>query len=410
MAGIHAKTAGNYYYAEDYNDSLNFILDSMLRLGMDTGSFASQQDAHFDLFTTATAGSISNMTHGTGSYKCNNANPLLCTIRTADIPINYSTAGSQLVSFWPFDKYTLGSDVVGSNHGSVVSVSHGAGKLGSAYNWALTVGGAGLGSKIVVSDDPTLNFGTGNFTLMCWIYTPSKSSGSLWASVPSARALINKNNNTIVMVFDVGSGAGNYCLGVDKYGDVFGIVEGQSFYGSFISTGSLLSGNAWHHVVMTYDNSIGGSIFVNGSHSAVPSFDSTGGSHSNTYDFSIGNVAAQDGLGGNYSGSIDEVGVWNRALTPAEISYIYNSGRGTDNRDYTGSVTTAIVKWTGSFSSNTTTANYISLDNGTTWTEVSQGQMGSITPSTGSLMSELRITRAGSSVADTVTSVGIYYG
>jgi hypothetical protein len=34
------------------------------------------------------------------------------------------------------------------------------------------------------------------------------------------------------------------------------------------------------------------------------------------------------GGGGNFEGSIDAIGIWNRALNSAEIALLYNNGNG----------------------------------------------------------------------------------
>lgn len=78
--------------------------------------------------------------------------------------------------------------------------------------------------------------------------------------------------------------------------------------------------------------------------------------------------------------------------------------------DYTGSTaTSAIARWIGSYSSDTTVTHHFSFDNGANWTSTNLGALGSISPSTGSILSRLTVTTSGSSF-DTVTSMGMYYG
>lgn len=64
---------------------------------------------------------------------------------------------------------------------------------------------------------------------------------------------------------------------------------------------------------------------------AVTGLNGSGGPVTNDLRISSG-VTGGAGSGGpygaNYAGLIDECGVWNRALTPAEITYRYNSGAG----------------------------------------------------------------------------------
>lgn len=384
--GIHEKRQLAQYFANDYVQSLSYILDRMLQLGQETGSFASQQDASFDLFGTATAGSISNMTHGTGSYTCNNSAPLLCTIRTAAIPVNYSTAGSGLISFWNFDRYKLGSDSVSTNHGSPVNVTQVNGKLDKCY--------AFNNSTSYVNVPYAANIGTGSFTVAAWVYPISRAAGTDPDFV-----------DTIIATDGGADIAGGWQLNIKATGSLNILLNDGSKRDVDVLLNVPL--NTWSHVVFTFSGAAMKG-YVNGS-VGVGSFTS-GAFTRNGSPIQIGRRTNDASYGYYFGGSIDEVGYWNRALTAAEIGTVYSAGRGTPFYSYNGSVTSAIVKWIGSFSSNTTVANYISLDNGTTWTLNNQGIIGSISPSTGSLMTELRITRGASTVRDVVTSVGIYYG
>jgi len=82
--------------------------------------------------------------------------------------------------------------------------------------------------------------------------------------------------------------------------------------------------NNWHHLCFTW---AGGTTYyyTDGSKTA-------GGSWANTliYTSPTGLGFGQNDLfGGNfYSGLIDEVGIWSRALTDAEVAFLYNGGTG----------------------------------------------------------------------------------
>ena len=383
--GIHEKQAAEVYFVNDITQSLGFILDKMLLVGQETGSFTNQQDAHFDLYGTATAGSISNMTHGTGSYTCNNAAPVLCTIRTAAIPVNYSTAGSHLISFWPFDTYTLGSDVISTNHGSPVNVSQVNGKLDKCYTFN--------NSTTYVHVPYSASIATGSFTVAAWVKPISRPAGT------------DPDFVDTVIATDGGADiVGGWQLSIKATGSLNLLLND----GTKRDIDALINVplDTWSHVAFTFN---GASMkgYVNGV-SGTGSFTS-GAFTRNGSPIQIGRRTNDASYGYYFNGSMDEVGYWARALTQAELQYVYNGGNGTPRQYYNGSVTSAISRWVGSFSAATTLANYISLDNGTTWTLVAYGDIGSITPSTGSLMTELRITRSASTVRDTVTSVGMYY-
>jgi hypothetical protein len=80
----------------------------------------------------------------------------------------------------------------------------------------------------------------------------------------------------------------------------------------------------WHHVVATVDDPVGVTIYVDG----VPAGSYVG-------DPNIGNAPTAMQIGGNpqaggraWDGLIDDVAVWDRALTADEVSLIWNDGDG----------------------------------------------------------------------------------
>lgn len=98
--------------------------------------------------------------------------------------------------------------------------------------------------------------------------------------------------------------------------------NGASYDGTGATT---LSANTWYMVTLTYDTTQGLIGYVNGS--------SDGSFASNTSTpvptgspLDIGRDSQTAGR--LWSGDIDEPGVWNRALTAAEVTSLYNGGSG----------------------------------------------------------------------------------
>jgi hypothetical protein len=94
-----------------------------------------------------------------------------------------------------------------------------------------------------------------------------------------------------------------------------------------------LGTGAWHHVVVTLDVSAGssaGTCYIDGSGGAMTDYGSTPDTaiQSTTAAFCLG--AYEDaGSGANFTdGVLDEVGIWNRVLTSAEVTELYNGGTG----------------------------------------------------------------------------------
>lgn len=84
-----------------------------------------------------------------------------------------------------------------------------------------------------------------------------------------------------------------------------------------------VSNGTWAMATLTYNN---GSIelFINGVSKVTGTAGTSAGSAN---DFSIG--AGYGDFGAKYNGMVDEVGVWSRVLTGAEITSLYNSGNAT---------------------------------------------------------------------------------
>jgi hypothetical protein len=79
----------------------------------------------------------------------------------------------------------------------------------------------------------------------------------------------------------------------------------------------------WHHVVITFDSEHV-NLYVDGS------TDMAEEDYTNTLDYPAGSHLrlGGDNTDQDYDGQIDEVGIWNRALTSSEITELYNSGTG----------------------------------------------------------------------------------
>lgn len=103
----------------------------------------------------------------------------------------------------------------------------------------------------------------------------------------------------------------------------------------------------WHFLVITYQNGVGATVYINASEQS-PDFDDTDtiemdtGLEQNWFFGADGTSLLTNGIydgpdpssnptdGENMDGKIHSAGFWNRALTLAEITELYNSGDGAD--------------------------------------------------------------------------------
>lgn len=100
------------------------------------------------------------------------------------------------------------------------------------------------------------------------------------------------------------------------------IVGNDGTGGSSVVSNSALVLNQWHHIVMTYNGSQI-KLYVNGVLKVTQNYSGTMNISGNS-GISIGESNQANGYWYHTDGKIDNVGIWNRALTDAEIQQLTN--------------------------------------------------------------------------------------
>jgi hypothetical protein len=179
-----------------------------------------------------------------------------------------------------------------SNSGSVTTPGW---TTGGKYGSALTFGSSN--ARVIVPDSNTLDLTTG-MTLEAWVYPTSGLSGGAW------RTLIMKEQ----------TGGLAYCLYANgtsnqPYGDIYsGGAEHET------GAGGTLALNTWTHLTLTYDGAVL-RLYKNGV--LISSLTYSGSILTSTGALSIGGNGVWTGE--TFTGRIDEVRIYNRALSAAEI-------------------------------------------------------------------------------------------
>lgn len=194
-----------------------------------------------------------------------------------------------LVSYYALEGGAF-DDGVG-NQGSVVNATLTSGQIRDAYAFN------GNGAYVAVNDSNSLDF-TGNFTLSAWI-KPAKATQGYVVEKQGAYMLqfISGTNTTQGGIYIAGTWTA-------------------------LATSSAIPLNTWSHVVFTYNKS-NAIIYINGVSSGTGS--STSNIDTNNNPLWIGAKNSTDRTR-DFNGSIDEVGIWNRALTSTEVTQLYNYG------------------------------------------------------------------------------------
>lgn len=215
-----------------------------------------------------------------------------------------STCPAGLIAYWNFDDGTA-NDMLGINNGTVngAPVWTSAGKLGGTYYFD------GLDDYISVPDSDSLDFTT-NFTISFWGKNMDCTDG--WDSILAKEAW--------------GSGTG-WMISAVNYNPTWQQLEffpnSDLYYTNLLDVNpNPLSGSTWAYITLTV-NDTNMAYYVNGvMNKTIEKLPITANS--------VPLYIMRDHMGDFMAGSIDEVAIWNRALTATEISYLYNGGAGRD--------------------------------------------------------------------------------
>lgn len=205
------------------------------------------------------------------------------------------TLANGLVGYWPFDE-SSGSTAYdhssSSNHGTASSATRTEGASGGAFNFA------GNGS-VVVPDNSQLSFGT-TMSLQVWLNLPFRSS----------------SRDSFVLRGSPQSGFFNLFTDPSDTGIHFQPDASSGYPSPHAVSGTIITG-VWTHVVAVCD---GSSVKLYLNKDEVDSEAFTG-----TIDDIPGNLQIGTSYEGGVYGRMDEVALWNRALTSAEVTTLFNA-------------------------------------------------------------------------------------
>lgn len=211
---------------------------------------------------------------------------------------------SGLASWWPGDGNA--NDIAGSNRGVLRNgAAFAAGKVGPAFSFD------GINDSILVEHAASLNLN--EHTIDVWV-NPGVQQGAAFHGI-----VVKQNSDN--------SGR-NYYLGLRSDGRIHYSISSASSILS-VDSSAVLPTDAWTHVAATFDGGVM-KIFINGQENA---------------SLNVGNVipgkTTQPLLIGHtnedaatfFKGLIDEVEIFNRALSAPEILAVFNADRAGKCRD-----------------------------------------------------------------------------
>ncbi len=217
-----------------------------------------------------------------------------------NVPSYVSTNG--LAGWWPFTGNADDSSGNGNNgtvYGAALATDR-FGNIASSFNYD------GIDDRIEVADQPMLN--CRKITLSVWVFP--------YPFLQGVQIIYKADLNT----------AANETYSINS---VHAAIKGASLCVAgagwhILSLNQALPSAAWHHIVVTYDgdtlkNYVNGvlknTLFYQGLIDSCP-----GG------NLRFGFNHLNNNNGNPFKGKIDDIGIWNRALSQQEITALYNSG------------------------------------------------------------------------------------
>ncbi|MDZ8052907.1 MAG: LamG-like jellyroll fold domain-containing protein [Aulosira sp. ZfuCHP01] len=226
--------------------------------------------------------------------------------QTAEITIvdNENSTSTGLVGYWKLDETSIGATVVDSsgfsNNGSHVNITSPSGPSTNVPLLNFTDPNSltfdGVDDYVSISSNPSLNLSSGNFTQSAWIYSK-----------------ITNNGYYGVLGYQPGGAVNQRYPGIWIYNQTqihAGFGDGSNW--NAFTTGNVLKTNAWNHVATSFDGTTY-KAYVNGQE-VYSTTDFAGRKPYATQQLNIGRVD------NNFSGQIDDVRIYNRALTAADIA------------------------------------------------------------------------------------------
>lgn len=278
----------------------------------------------------------------------------------------WASVGDGLVSYWPLDGTAL--DAVNGNDGVLQGNAQ---YVGGRFAQGVLLDGDG--DYVSIPDSDNLDI-TGDITLSAWIKI------NQFSTAPS------EGYHMYILSKDT-TGERSYGIGVDLTWQqpkrpFFIAFEAPTSYGIAWGTTDLVAGT-WYHISGVFDAG-DVSLYVDG----VPQSPagSAGSIYAGTAELRI---AARQYANHQcfFNGVIDEVGIWNRALTAAEIAFLADPQVAIDikpgsfpnciNPDANGVIPVAILT-TETFDASTVDAHTVTLEGSSVRVKGKSGNAGSL--------------------------------
>jgi hypothetical protein len=250
---------------------------------------------------------------------------LFCTTIYAQVPSYVPTNG--LVGYWPFNG-NANDESGNGNNGVVHEATLAADRMGngnSAYNFD------GISNYISINNSPSLNIIGTQITLSFWLCSNNNSNDANYKGISKGG-------------YDVGSGY-EFIYRNSFSGDngVISITGGTGIQACDVGYNMNSTFGQWIHLAVTLNNGVA-SFYVNGGYQVGNNLNQISQFVSNNSELLFGKRNPANSNSGYLKGKMDDIGIWNRALTQEEITAMYNGETYSDIcNSVSGSLTQGLV-------------------------------------------------------------------
>ncbi len=245
-----------------------------------------------------------------------------------------------LVGHWTFDGADIGSSGIiakdrsgNNNNGTITGAAPASGRVGQALSFDSST------DTVLVGDSVSLDI-TGQLTMSAWVKPRSIPTASNYYTI-LAKAKVSEDENAYSLYIKGNDLAFYYCNGADS-------TCGGAPHEIKTDDSPGLVADRWYHLAITYNDSANDVVLyidgIAGTEIVTLGSPETSSVVTSTNNINIGSNDAQSEL---FDGLIDDVRIYNRALSASEINRLYQQTQSKFNASKTDSLTKGLVGyWT----------------------------------------------------------------
>ncbi len=166
----------------------------------------------------------------------------------------------------------------------------------------------------MVPDNDAMNFGTGDYSISCWVKTTTKSSGMVWQE---SGAKAGGDNQTWLRIMGSATNLTSFSTEDASGGTTINLTLAAN------GTVAATNDDIWHHIVCTRQGTLT-TIYIDGVKIKEMTTTTAVKTTSNNENFKVGMQENASGYLNKYIGLIDDVIIYKKALTQAEVTVLKN--------------------------------------------------------------------------------------